>query len=62
MPSLKISELNNAVTQKLFEVYKLAESLHLQVDMREDKPFHCDECGRTYSACRHWFPSRPEFR
>lgn len=30
------------------------DDLHLSVDMRKDKPFHCDYCGATYEACRHW--------
>ncbi len=29
-------------------------NLHLSVDDRKIKPFHCDKCGNTYDACIHW--------
>ncbi len=30
------------------------DDLHLSVDDRKDRPFHCDYCGNTYEACCHW--------
>jgi hypothetical protein len=30
------------------------DDLHLSVCDSEEKPFHCDYCGDTYQACRHW--------
>jgi hypothetical protein len=30
------------------------DDLHISVDLRKDKPFHCDYCGDTYEECRHW--------
>jgi len=31
-----------------------ANTYNLSVDGREEMPFYCDECGRTYSPCYHW--------
>lgn len=34
--------------------YQAQEKPSLSVDDREEKPFNCTACGRTYEACRHW--------
>jgi hypothetical protein len=47
--------LRDKVDEKLLATYQLAEKLHLSVDTRKDKPFHCDSCGESHQACKHWF-------
>lgn len=34
----------------------------LSVDDRKEKPFHCDVCGDTYEACKHWSKQTKTFR
>lgn len=47
----------------LFDAYEMIENgrLHLSVDDRRDRPFHCDVCRETYEPCVHWHLPDREF-
>lgn len=31
------------------------DDLHLSMNPRKDRPFHCDYCGDTFEECKHWY-------
>lgn len=30
------------------------DDLHLSINGKLDRPYHCDICGNTFVACKHW--------
>jgi hypothetical protein len=53
-----MDNLQLRINEQMQEAYELGVRLHLSVDMRKSKPYHCDRCGETYDACGHWFPAK----
>jgi hypothetical protein len=49
-----LAEMHRTSASRDEDVDPRHDDLHLSVDDRRERPFHCDYCGDTYEACRHW--------